>query len=82
MSSSHFPRRGDRVNDIRRIPHANGFVFRVLYDGGPSEIMVQFDNGIETYDYEDFRCTWTDRMGGVFVLAQNPNAVPIGESHE
>ena len=79
MSSKHFPRRGDRVNDLRRVPHANGFVWRVLYDDGPSEVIVQFDNGQETYDFGDFNCTWTDNYGGCFVLYQNPNAVVKGE---
>lgn len=69
MSSSHFPRRNDKVNDRRRIPHANGFVVRVLYDDGPNEIIVRYDNGKEVYDYEDFKGTWTDRYGGAFILA-------------
>lgn len=68
MSSSHFPRKGDKVNDKRRIPHANGFVAWVQYDDGPDTVVVRFDNGIELYDYEEFRNSWVDRFGGVFVL--------------
>jgi hypothetical protein len=68
MSKKHFPQRGDKVNDIRRMPHANGFVVRVLYDDGPSEVIVKFDDGEETYDFEEFRYSWTDTYGGVFVL--------------
>lgn len=70
MSSKHFPRRGDKVNDKRRIPYANGFVVRVLYDDGPDTVMVRFDNGVELYDYDDFRNTWTDNYGGAFQLSQ------------
>lgn len=74
MSSSHFPHRGDKVNDKRRIPHANGFVYRVLYDDGPDEVMVKYDDDIVTYPYEDFRNTWTDGYGGAFVLVNPPGA--------
>ena len=74
MSSKHFPRRGDKVNDNRRTPYANGFIFRVLYDDGPDEIMVKFDDTIETYDFEDFRSRWTDDYGGCFILVNPPNA--------
>jgi len=68
MSKNHFPRRGDKVNDTRRIPHANGFVQRVMYNDGPESVVVRFDNGVEEYDYEEFQYTWTDRYGGVFIL--------------
>ena len=68
MSLRHFPRQGDKVNDIRRIPYANGFVQRVLYDDGPSEVLVKFDNGIECYDFDEFRYSWTERYLGVFIL--------------
>lgn len=73
LSINHFPRRGDKVNDKRRIPFANGFVVRVLYDDGPDTVIVQFDNGKELYDFEDFRSKWTDHYGGAFELA---NPVP------
>ena len=69
MSSKHFPRRGDKVNDRRRIPFANGFVRNVIYDDGPDTVIVRFDNGLEMYDYEDFKNTWTDSYGGAFILA-------------
>lgn len=72
MSLSHFPRRGDRVNDSRRIPFGNGFVVRVLYDDGPDEVIVKFDNGTEFYDFEEFRWTWTDHYGGAFILHHKP----------
>lgn len=68
MSKNHIPKNGDKVNDNRRIPHANGTVVRILYDDGPDEVVVKFDNGIEVYDYDEFRHTWTDRYGGVFLL--------------
>jgi len=68
MSRKHFPQRGDKVNDIRRIPHANGFVQRILYDDGPSEVIVKYDDGMVTYDYSEFEYSWTDSMGGVFIL--------------
>lgn len=74
MSSSHFPRRGDKVNDKRRIPYANGFVYKVLYDDGPSEVIVKYDNGYETYDYEDFRSRWTDSVGGAYELVNPPGS--------
>ena len=69
MSLNHFPRRGDMVNDPRR-PKGffNGFVVRVLYDDGPDEVIVKFDDGTEVYDFEEFRYSWTDRFGGVFIL--------------
>lgn len=79
MSSKHFPRRGDKVNDIRRLPHANGFVLWVQYNYGPDTVVVHFDNGKELYDFDDFRNTWTDQYGGCFVLANRPGAVPISE---
>ena len=68
MSKNHFPKRGDKVNDTRRIPHANGFVTRVLYDDGPDEVMVEFDDGTVFYDYSEFEHSWTDSLGGVFIL--------------
>lgn len=68
MSSKHFPRKNDKVNDKRRIPHANGFVVRVLYDDGPDTVIVKFDNGKELYDYADFINRWTDDYGGVFII--------------
>ena len=68
MSKTHFPRRGDKVNDIRRLPHANGFVQRVLYDDGPDEVVVRFDDDIKSYDYAEFQYSWTDTYGGVFIL--------------
>lgn len=68
MSNSHFPRRGDKVNDTRRIPYANGFVQRVLYDDGPDEVMVKFDDAYEFYPFEEFRCSWTDDYFGCFIL--------------
>jgi len=69
MSLNHFPRRGDKVNDARRrVGFFNGFVVRVLYDDGPDEVVVKFDDGTEVYDFEEFRYSWTDRFGGVFIL--------------
>lgn len=68
VSRTHKPQRGDKVNDTRRIPHANGSVLRILYNDGPEEVIVRFDDGIETYDYEEFRYTWTDKFGGCFIL--------------
>lgn len=68
MSKRHFPQRGDKVNDVRRIPYANGFISTILYDDGPSEVIVKFDDRSETYDFEEFRYTWTDTYGGVFIL--------------
>ena len=70
MSITHFPRRGDKVNIVSRAPFGNGFVVRVLYDDGPESVLVKFDNGSEFYDFEDFRSTWTDAYGGVFILTQ------------
>jgi hypothetical protein len=75
MSRKHFPQRGDKVNDSRRTPHANGFVLRVIFDDGPDEVIVRFDNGIHNYDYHEFEYTWTDRYGGVFILAEEKFAV-------
>lgn len=68
MSTNHKPRRGDKVNDKRRIPYANGFVVRVLYEDGPSEVLVRFDDGLVFYDYTEFEYTWTSRYGGAFEL--------------
>lgn len=69
MSKKHKPQRGDKVNDKRRIPHANGFVERIIYDGGPTEVVVRFDNEIVYYDYSEFEFSWTDTYGGVFILS-------------
>lgn len=69
MSASHKPQKNDKVNDVSRVPHANGFVLRILYDDGPSEVMVRFDNGIEFYEYSEFEYSWTDGYGGVFIIA-------------
>lgn len=66
--SKHKVQKGDKVNDKERIPFANGFVIAILYDEGPSEVLVRFDNGVECYDYTQFEYTWTDRYGGVFIL--------------
>ena len=68
MSKNHFPQKGDKVNDKSRIPNANGFVVRVLYDEGPDEVVVRFDDEVVNYDYEQFRYAWTDTYGGVFIL--------------
>lgn len=71
MSRLHKPQRGDKVNDQQRFSEgkkANGFIQRITYADGPDEIIVKFDDGIETYDYEDFRYRWTDGYGGVFQL--------------
>lgn len=71
MSRQHKPQRGDKVNDQARHAEgkqANGFIQRITYADGPDEIIVKFDDDIETYDYEDFRYRWTDNYGGVFVL--------------
>lgn len=68
MSLTHKVRKGDKVNDIRRIPHANGTVIAILYDDGPAEVIVLFDNGIDTYDYSEFEYSWTDSYGGVFII--------------
>ncbi len=77
MSNSHFPRRGDKVNDTRRV-NANGFVQRILYDDGPDEVMVRFDDGYEFYPFDDFRMSWTDTYGGVFIL----NNKVLGQSEQ
>lgn len=66
--SVHKVQKGDKVNDKERIPFANGFVIGILYDDGPSEVLVRFNNGVEYYDYTRFEFTWTDRYGGVFIL--------------
>ena len=68
MSHKHFPRKGDKVNDKRRIPNANGFVVRVLYNDGPDEVLVKFDDGLVSYEFSEFEHCWTDRLGGVFEL--------------
>lgn len=73
MSIKHFPRFRDKVNDNRR-EHANGYVLAVSFDDGPDEVIVRFDDGIVYYDYEEFRWTWTDAYGGVFLLAQASKA--------
>lgn len=69
MPRKHLPRKGDKVNDIRRTPNANGFVRRVLYgDDGPEEVVVKYDDDIVTYDYDEFRYAWTDHYQGTFIL--------------
>lgn len=67
MSLNHKPRRGDKVNDRNRT-HANGFVQRILYDDGPSEVLVKYDDGMEFYSYSEFEYTYTDHFGGVFII--------------
>ena len=69
MSRRHAPQKGDKVNDIRRLPNANGFVVRILYDDGPSEVIVKFDDRSTTYEYSEFEYTWTDKFGGCFILS-------------
>lgn len=69
MSNSHKPRPQDKVNDRRRkAPYQNGFVLRILYDDGPDEVMVKYDDEVVTYEYSEFEYTWTDTFGGVFIL--------------
>lgn len=69
MSKDHFPSKGDKVNDTRRpSPYQNGFVIRILYDDGPDEVLVRFDDEVINYEYEEFRYSWTDTYGGVFIL--------------
>lgn len=71
MSRLHKPAINDKVNDQARFAEgkeANGFIFRMTYDDGPDKILVRFGDGIEEYDYEDFRYRWTDNYGGVFIL--------------
>ena len=68
MSLRHFPRRGDKVNDVSRAPNGNGFVIRVLYNDGPDEVMVRFDDGVHYYDFSEFQYSWTDGYGGVFIV--------------
>lgn len=69
MSKDHFPSKGDKVNDTRRpSPYQNGFVIRILYDDGPDEVIVRFDDEVMNYEYEEFRYSWTDTYGGVFIL--------------
>lgn len=69
MSLKHFPTRGDKVNDTRRKQgFVNGFVKTVLYDDGPDEVVVKFDDDTVTYDFSEFTYTWTDKFGGCFIL--------------
>lgn len=70
MSKRHFPAKGDKVNDSRRMPHANGFVQRVMYADGPEEVIVNFDDKVEIYDFSEFEFSWTDKYGGAFILAE------------
>lgn len=71
MSKKHFPRKGDKVNDSRRIPHANGVITALLWsEDGLEEVAVRFDNGPELYEYSEFEFTWTDKYGGTFILAE------------
>lgn len=69
MSNKHFPKTGDKVNDTRRT-HANGHVVKVIYNDGPDEVMVRFEDGIEYYDYHEFEYSWTDNYGGCFILSR------------
>lgn len=69
MSKKRKPVKGDKVNDVRRAPNANGFVQRILYsEDGPEEVLVKFDNSMEFYDYDEFTYSWTDRFGGCYIL--------------
>lgn len=70
MSKRHFPARGDKVNDRnRKAPYQNGFVVCVLYDDGPSEVLVDFDNEkCVSYDYDEFKYCWTDKFGGCYII--------------
>lgn len=71
MSRNHKPKRGDKVNDTRRIPHANGVIIALLWtEDGLDEIIVRYDNGTECYDASEFEYTWTDRYGGAYILAE------------
>lgn len=72
MSVRHKPAIGDKVHDFRRVPHANGSINRILYDDGPSEIIVKYDDGLVYYDYTDFDYCWTDRYGGTYILDKEP----------
>lgn len=73
MSKNHFPTRNDKVNDnTRRPPYANGFVQRVLYEDGPSEVLVDFGNEIVSYDFSEFRYTWTEKYNGCYILGNHP----------
>lgn len=73
MSKRHFPSKGDKVNDTRRkAPYQNGFVLKVIFDDGPEEVLVDFDNEKSVaYDYDEFRYTWTEKYGGCFILEPN-----------
>lgn len=67
----HFPRYNDPVNVRSRAPKAiNGFVQRVLYDDGPQTVIVKFADGIEEYDFDEVRSSWTTMFGGCFILSQ------------
>lgn len=70
MSLRHTPSRKDKVNDSSRA-HANGFIHRLIYDDGLSEIVVKYDDGLVYYDKADFDFAWTDKYGGVWVLQHN-----------
>ena len=73
MTKRHFPTRGDKVNDSRRpVGYFNGTVVRVTYDDGPDCVYVRFDDRIKEYDYEEFRYTYTEAYGGVFILGDWP----------
>ncbi len=42
---------------------------RVGYDDGPEHVYVRFDDDpYVEYDYDEFRYSWTDTYGGVFIL--------------
>lgn len=68
------PQKGDNVNDRSRLPkQANGRIHAVLWeDYEPNEIIVLFPSHARgdyvNYDAEDFKGTWTDKMGGVYIL--------------
>lgn len=74
MSIKHFPRFRDKVNDNRRTGEVNGFVLGVRFDDGPDEVGVRFNEEVVWYPYDEFRDTWTDAYGGVFLLGQASRA--------
>lgn len=71
--SFHHPRKGDKVHDFRRVPHANGTIHRLIWDGGSIDaIVVKFDNGMEWYDRHEFEFHWTSAYGGTYILDKEP----------
>lgn len=73
MSKRHFPQRGDKVNDSRRpVGFKNGFVRNLTYDDGPENVYVKFDDEVVEYDFEEFRYSYTEAYGGVFMLGDWP----------